>query len=205
MKQKYPSTPYLDASGSRDPGDRAVSAERLYGVDVVVTEKMDGENTTVYPAGTIHARSTDSRFHPSRSMIAAHAAAWGHTIPQGLRVIVENCYAEHSIRYDELPAVGFVIGVMAGDTNLEWTEVERVAKSLRLPTVPVLFRGGFTPDILTGLIENIDTDRQEGFVVRSAGAFDSMSAIAKWVRPDHVQSDDHWTTTWVPNGILKEA
>jgi len=41
---------------------------RLIGREVVVTEKMDGENTTMY-CDNIHARSIDGRHHPSRDWV----------------------------------------------------------------------------------------------------------------------------------------
>lgn len=44
-----------------------VSPEFLKG-PVVITEKMDGENTTLYRDG-LHARSLDSRHHPSRNWV----------------------------------------------------------------------------------------------------------------------------------------
>ena len=51
---KYPSTPYLDLTNFP-----------LIGKQVIVTEKMDGENTSMY-RHRIHARSIDSLPHPSR-------------------------------------------------------------------------------------------------------------------------------------------
>ena len=42
--------------------------------DLVITEKMDGENTTIHNGGTF-ARSPDSRYHPSRDWLKAFAAS----------------------------------------------------------------------------------------------------------------------------------
>lgn len=199
MKRKYPSTPYLSVSGSTDDKDRVIEAETLYGRNVIITEKMDGENTTIYPDGSMHARSIDSRFHESRSMAKAWASR--RLVPQGIRLIVENCYAEHSIRYEGLPEFGFIISAMAGDTHLAWREVERISALTGLPTVPVLYRGVLDVTVLRTVIESIDIDKQEGFVVRPEGPFTGMDSVGKWVRPDHVQTDDHWTNNWRRNGI----
>lgn len=51
--------------------DGAVSRRHydlFLGQEVVVTEKIDGENTTMYP-DHIHARSLDSNHHPSRNIV----------------------------------------------------------------------------------------------------------------------------------------
>ena len=63
---KYPTTPHLPFSLGIQSDDRRVQTlDGLVGREVVVTEKMDGENTTMY-VDHIHARSLDSRHHPSR-------------------------------------------------------------------------------------------------------------------------------------------
>ena len=68
MRVKYPRTAHLPWSPGATADDiyqgKLSSFEGKY---VVVTEKMDGENTTLY-RDYMHARSVDSRFHPSRNM-----------------------------------------------------------------------------------------------------------------------------------------
>jgi len=66
---KHPRTSHLPGSpgvGSDDKQAQDLSAFDTQ--DVVVTEKMDGENTTLYTDG-YHARSLDSGFHPSRTRL----------------------------------------------------------------------------------------------------------------------------------------
>lgn len=74
-----------------------------------------------------------------------------------------------------------------------------------LKTVPVLWRGTLTRNTVGEIIAGIDTTKQEGFVLRPAGSFpfDAFGAVmGKWVRPNHVTSDEHWkhkSVEW--NGI----
>jgi hypothetical protein len=51
------------------------------------TEKMDGENTTI-ATDYIHARSLDSRHHPSRSWVKNLHGIIAHDIPLGWRVFM---------------------------------------------------------------------------------------------------------------------
>ncbi|MGM4914062.1 hypothetical protein [Rhizobiales bacterium] len=44
------------------------SLEGLMVTDLLVTENMDGENTTIHRGGS-HTRSPDSRYHPSRKKL----------------------------------------------------------------------------------------------------------------------------------------
>jgi hypothetical protein len=51
-------------------------------------------------------------------------------------------------------------------------------------------------------LESLELDTQvpkEGVVVRLAGAFESEDfdqSVFKWVRANHVQTDEHWTRNW---------
>lgn len=71
MRIKYPRTLHLPWSLGRTSDDKVLSSmDHFSGREVVVTEKMDGENTTIYSDG-LHARSTTSQRHPSRSWVAS--------------------------------------------------------------------------------------------------------------------------------------
>jgi hypothetical protein len=69
-RSKYPRTPHLPWSPGRTGDDILLDSirhlERLQ--DVVVTEKRDGENTTLY-RDYLHARSLDSSSHVSRNWL----------------------------------------------------------------------------------------------------------------------------------------
>lgn len=172
---------------------------------VVVTEKRDGENTTLYRNG-VHARSLDSGYHESRSWILQLQATIGHNIPEGWRVCGENLYAKHSIAYDQLDTYFEVFSVwneynvaLSWNSTLEWTAL------LNLSTVPVLYRGVWPGrKQLDALWQQCDPNRVEGYVVRLADSFgfaEFSSSVAKFVRTNHVQTDQHWKRNWTPNSL----
>ncbi|MFF6807934.1 RNA ligase family protein [Streptomyces sp. NPDC012616] len=208
MRASYPRTPHLPWSPGTSADDvRAVGLSGLAGREVVVTEKLDGENTTLYTDG-LHARSVDSAHHPSRTWVKALQGRVGARIPAGWRVCGENMYARHSIPYDELD--GYFYGFSVWDEHdrcLGWDETVRFLRALGVPTPPVLWRGVFDERALRRL--RVETDRQEGYVVRTVEGFardDFAGRIAKWVRPGHVTTDTHWMhAAVVENGLGPRA
>ena len=59
--------------------------------------------------------------------------------------------------------------------------------------MPVLYRGIYDENFLRNY--KIDTTKQEGYVIRLASSFqyeDFATSVAKWVREDHVTTDEHW-------------
>lgn len=102
MRVPYPRTPHLPWSPGASADDvRVGGLGGFVGREVVVTEKLDGENTTLYADG-LHARSVDSAHHPSRAWLKALHGRIADRIPAGWRVCGENLYARHSIPYDTL-------------------------------------------------------------------------------------------------------
>src|SRR3954470_6589110 len=89
---KYPKTPHLPWS----PGVNADDFKLDYlpfvrYSDVVITEKMDGENTTLY-SDYVHARSLDMSYHQSRTWVKNLHAKIAHEIPANWRIVGENLY-----------------------------------------------------------------------------------------------------------------
>ncbi|GGJ94281.1 hypothetical protein GCM10011583_27170 [Streptomyces camponoticapitis] len=185
---------------------RAGDLGGLRGREVVVTEKMDGENTTLYRDG-LHARSLDSGHHPSRAWVKALQGRIGALIPDGTRVCGENMYARHSIAYEDLESWFYGFSVWDGERCLGWDETVRTLRRLGIPAPRVLWRGTFDERALRGL--RLDPARQEGYVVRTVEAFvreEFGRRLAKWVRPHHVQTDTHWMhAAVVENGLGASA
>ena len=99
---KYPRSPHLPWSEGGTSDDAYLfDTDHFAGKEVVITEKMDGENTSMYRDG-IHARSIDGRHHPSRDWVKALHGKICLEIPEGWRLCGENLYARHSIAYEEL-------------------------------------------------------------------------------------------------------
>jgi hypothetical protein len=221
-RTKYPRTKNLPFSQSNSSDDVWwKDCTLLDGQLVVVTEKLDGECTTVYRDGWTHARSLDSGPHPSRSWMKGYAAQWAHEIPDGWRVCGENLYAWHSIFYTELPTYFFVFGIYNEHNEcVAWKDVEEFCGLLGLHTVPVLFSGIWdektTREQWTGkgtFPTFTDPDQSqpceaEGFVIRVADAFPYTAFAqhcAKWVRAHHVQTDQNWMQRPVSPNLLKVA
>jgi hypothetical protein len=204
---KYPRTRHLPNSPGATSDDVHLSDLRaLEAGEVVLTEKMDGENTTIGP-GYVHARSVDSAAHESRTWVRALAGELRSEIPDGMRVCGENLYARHSIGYHQLPAYFLVFNIWQDDLCLDWDSTQEWAELLGLHCVPVLYRGAFPgPEgLLRSWTASRDTEQSEGFVVRTARSFgrdEFGTHLAKWVRPSHVRTDQHWMTAQViPNQV----
>jgi hypothetical protein len=102
---KYPKTMHLPWSPGITKDDKVLSdVSHLEGIDVVITEKFDGENFSGYPDGYTHARSLDSRAHPSRDWVKQFWSSRHYRLGVDLRVCGENLFARHSIAYDDLPS-----------------------------------------------------------------------------------------------------
>ncbi|MFE5665422.1 RNA ligase family protein [Streptomyces niveus] len=203
MRTAYPRTVHVAWSPGVGSDDvRGGDLDGLRGREVVVTEKMDGENTTLYRDG-LHARSLDSGHHPSRAWVKALQGRIGALIPDGTRVCGENMYARHSIAYEELESWFYGFSVWDGEWCLGWDETVRVLRRLGIPAPRVLWRGVFDERALRGL--KLDPARQEGYVVRTVEGFvreEFGRRLAKWVRPHHVQTDTHWMhAAVVENGL----
>lgn len=203
--KKYPRTPHLPWSPGFGGDDVRIKGQLPFeGHEVVITEKMDGENTTMY-RDYIHARSLDSRHHASRSWVKGLHRQVAHLIPDGWRVCGENLYARHALHYTSLPTYFMVFSIWNDeDMALGWDETREWCEMLGLMTAPVLWRGNWDEDHVRAL--SVDTHTQEGFVVRLARGFhrdNFTESMAKWVRQGHVNKDDtHWMYAEVIPNVL---
>ena len=205
MYVKYPRTPHLPWTESMTSDDRILqSPDGFVGKRVVVTEKMDGENSTLYE-NHLHARSLSSVDHPSRHWLKEFWSGIRRDIPPGYRICGENLFAQHSIHYDALPSyfLGFSIWNSENEC-LSWDESVEWFRLLNITHVPVLYDGLWDEKAIKGLWSG---DRnQEGYVVRIADSFkyeEFGQVCAKFVRAKHVQTDQHWMQREViKNGIL---
>ncbi|EKX62934.1 kinase [Streptomyces ipomoeae] len=194
MRTHYPRTRHLPWSpGAASDDLRVTDLSGLRGQEVVVTEKLDGENTTLYADG-LHARSLDSAHHPSRTWVKALQARVGHAIPEGWRVCGENMFARHSIAYEDLESWFYGFSVWDGEGRcLDWDRTVGFLHGLGIPVPRVLWRGVFDERALRAL--RLGLGRQEGYVVRVAAGFGAEEfgvRVAKWVRAGHVRTDTHW-------------
>lgn len=204
-KIKYPRTPHLPYSLGATSDDKKLSqaewdkiAKKLEG-SLVLSEKMDGENTTI-AREFIHARSLDSKHHPSRDWLKNLWGGIRYSIPKDIRIHGENLYAQHSIYYDELPSFFMVFGISRGDNFLSVAETKDISDSLGL------WCAEFSERIPTAGYNS--TREMEGYVVRNKGSFlikDFQKNVFKFVRPNHVQTDEHWMNKEIKPNKLKEV
>ncbi len=133
---KHPRMYHLPWSLGLTSDDRQMTdTSDLEGHELVVTVKMDGEQTTIYSDGFCHARSLDSSPHESRNWVKALAARVGPELPDGWRICGENLWAQHSLAYNDLPSYFLMFSLWDGLTCLSWQETEEWAALLGLHIV----------------------------------------------------------------------
>lgn len=210
-REKYPRTYHLAFSESVHSDDKVIeSLENFQNKEVVITLKMDGENTTMYHDGYSHARSIDSKTNWTRDIVKRILSVIQYDIPENYRLCCENLYAKHSIFYPENYLDGYVYLLSVwNDKNecLSWDDTVEFAELLDLPQPKVLYRGLFDEKKIKEIASNLDLNLEEGFVVRLTEKikFDDFSkSFTKYVRKNHVQEDaEHWLKSTHPNGQPK--
>ncbi len=204
--KKYGRTFHLPISpGATDDDKIMASLDALTGgAELVVTEKMDGENTTIHAGGT-HARSPDGGRHASRDWLKGFAAGISLQLAGHERIVGEYLFARHSIAYEGLSSYFLGFAWIVGDEIQSWDGASARFVELGILTPPLLYRGAWRPKLFENLAAGLDLNRQEGFVVRVAGAFQERAMpthMGKWVRAGHVQSETHWTQAEITrNGL----
>lgn len=212
---KYPRTPHLPYSPGGTSDDRRIANTKTFlNRPLIITEKMDGSNVCL-EQGNCFARSHSSApNHPSFDALKSLHATVKHKIGEGIQVFGEWLYAKHSIAYDKLPAYLMLFGVRDAEKDMwaSWEETVIWAEDLEVITAPVLYEGFVcTESELQSLVERLAVEpsvagqEREGVVVRLADEFsdaDFNVSVAKWVRSNHVQTDDHWKNqAIVRNGL----
>ncbi|WP_440856997.1 RNA ligase family protein [Pseudomonas syringae] len=190
---KYPRTfllPWVEAPTFGDK--KMTNASELEGQRVIVTEKMDGENITIYRE-YFHGRSVDGPAHPSRDWLKTFIEVIGKKIPDGLRLCGEYLYARHSVSYSDLES--YFLGFSVWDQHdqcLSWDETIQVLESLAIKPVAVLYDGIFDPIQIDAAWRRSGLPDSEGYIVRSAGRMTVSQfrhKCGKFIRNGYVQSE----------------
>lgn len=204
---KYPRTFHLPYSPGASSDDKILNDDAHFiGNEVIVTQKMDGECTTMY-ARHIHARSIDSANHPSRNWVKNFHGTLQYTIPESYRICGENLFARHSIEYTDLSSYFYAFSVWDNTTCLDWDSTVDFLNERNIDSVNVLYRGIYDRHLIETLALSLDTSKVEGFVIRLTSSFeyDNFSrSVAKWVRPNHVTTDSHWMNSSLVKNKLKD-
>ncbi|CAG7580621.1 MAG: putative RNA ligase [uncultured marine phage] len=192
-------------------------------VEVVITEKLDGENSCINSIGVFSRSHAAPNMNPWSTHLKEKRALILKDIEEGeLEIFGENLYAIHSIEYKDIDEHFYVFGIRVGDEWLSWEETEEICYLLDLKTVPVI--GVYktsdfdSPEDFVNLVMSIvgeestfgskdsatDEDcTMEGVVVRTSdsykatvgGQIDSQN-VFKYVRENHVKTDEHWVKNW---------
>lgn len=203
---KYHRTYYLPWSPNLQNDDRMhKDIDFFIGKEIVCSIKMDGESTSMYP-NYIHARSVDSKYHESRTLVQSLHGNIKHLIPDHFRICGENLYAKHSIHYRNLKSYFYVYSIWNEKNEaLSWDDTVEYCELLNLITVPVFYRGLFNIETINKSFDsycNSSPDPVEGYVIRLSTAIKYSNfkiSFAKWVREEHVQTNKHW----LKNKVIK--
>lgn len=205
MSKKYNRTFHFPFSKGATNDDKIIdSFDKLINVPIVITEKIDGSNTSLEHEGCFARTHSGPPTHPSFDGLKQLHATVKHKIPKGIQLFGEWCYALHSIAYDALPGYFLLFNVRYTENNkwASWEEVEMWANEIEVPTVPVLFKGAInSEDNLQKIIKSFMIEKsecggiKEGVVARIQNEFDDndfATCVAKFVRENHVQTSTHW-------------
>jgi hypothetical protein len=202
---KYPRTPHLPWSNwTRD--DTVIEDLSAFNCPSLIFEKMDGQNVSM-TREKIWARSLESNQHPSLNFVKGLWGSLNYLIPENITICGENMYAKHSIYYDNLESYFLIFNIWDKDYCLSWKDTKKLCENLGLTTVPLLQEINSVSSLIqyhkniwsSGLLKE-----KEGYVVRVEDSFgrDKFNKnVAKYVRPNHVQTDIHWTKNWIPNKL----
>lgn len=213
---KYNRTFHLPWSPGATSDDKiASSIDDLLNKPIVITEKMDGSNTSLEHAGCFARTHANTPTHPSFDALKALHAACKWQIPKHIQLFGEWCFAVHSIEYLELPHYFLLFNVrdLNNNTWASWEEVTLWAEEIQVSTVPVLFEGTITSEKELQQIINYFMIKpsfcggiREGVVVRIQDSFTDEAfpqSIMKCVRANHVQTSEHWKNQEIVKNKLR--
>ena len=181
---------------------------------IIHTEKLDGENTCLNQYGVFARSHAAPTRHPWANYLKERWQFIKNDLGD-LEIFGENIYAIHSIEYREIEQHFYVFGIRVLDTWLSWEETQFYAALLDFPTVPTLLsvqpkeQNTYESQILNLVqhqsgFQSIDVHTQqpcsmEGIVSRNMAEYsvtDFKKNVFKYVRKDHVKTDEHWTRNW---------
>jgi hypothetical protein len=212
---KYPRTFHLPYSPKRGSDDKVlIDDSNFEGKNVVVMEKMDGENTTIY-TNHLHARSLDSAKDEShrwlerfRNYITPQIMTELNKITpsKNWRICGENLFYKHTVFYQDLESIflGYSIWLENQTTDkttnhsLSWTQTKLIFDKIGISYPNLIYQGIYDKKKILEEFEKykqnfenqskeIATRQVEGFVIRLENDFsyqDFSKSVAKYVCDD---------------------
>ncbi len=114
------------------PGYVAAFAEKE---NLILTEKLDGQNNCFNKYGVFARSHTAPTIHPWDKPMRERWELIRHDL-KDLEIFGENMYGIHSIAYHQLESYYYVFAVREKDRWLSWEEVKFYAAMLDFPVVP---------------------------------------------------------------------
>lgn len=207
---KYPRTPYFTFSDSADKEDVRESGyfdiENFLNKELVVTIKMDGSNC-LWTRDHIAARNGKQANGESFNYAKQMHSIVKDRIPENIYVYGEWLWAKHSILYEkDLALDGYfqVFGIYDTEKSVwgSWQDVIRYSELLNVINVPAVRilpsvnNAKFLSEMITSIAKMVIKQGHEGIVVRNIDSFsnsDFNKNVAKYVRANHVQTDQYWS------------
>lgn len=193
---KYPRTYHFSFSEGATSDDKITENDFLLkDKKIMISEKMDGENTTIYN-NYWHARSLTSAHQKYHSKFIKRIQEFQYLIPDNIRICGEDLCVKHSIFYDRLADIFLAFSVWEDEVCYSWKDTEEICEMLGLKTVPILYEGNFDIDVIKDIAKKTVKLGGEGIVVRNSDSFlykDFSRNVMKFVRKNHVQTDKHWS------------
>lgn len=210
--RKYPRTLHVPFSESITPDDRRCESDWFYYLKdkiLVLTEKLDGSQSYICKSGVYarsHATVTDNPWDRNlfeRGGTYDQVKEW---LAENEGIYGENMYGIHSIEYNKLPSYFFMFAARDDKRWYSWKEVEELSSILGIEHVPVLEIRRFetVSELEQAIAFHMKNgskygDTIEGVVVRNIESFlldDFSKNVVKYVRKNHVQTDEHWKKNW---------
>lgn len=210
---KYPKTPHLPCSeGVQKDDTQLKDYSNFIGKTISITEKMDGENISIYK-DYWHCRSIDS-VHKQY-----HSYLQNKILPQiqpllkdNQKIIGEYLYAEHSIHYNNLLSYFQVFAMIQDNYVLGQSLTRQLCDKYGLVHVPFLgiIQNFQLKDVkqLKEIANTVIEKGGEGIVIRNNDFFyleDFSKNVAKYVRKNYIQTDEHWSSHIYKNGLLSNS
>ncbi|MEN8119437.1 MAG: RNA ligase family protein [Bacteroidota bacterium] len=218
ISQKYGRTYHFPFSPGTTNDDRI---NNDYWLDIqkienlVITEKLDGENTCLNQFGVFARSHSAPTNHPWASYLKEHLALIKNDLSE-LEIFGENLNAIHSIVYPKIEDYFYVFAVRESNKWLSWEEVKFYAamldfsvvpeiKTLKSPYVEKKFKSAILDitknESAFGSIDTVSNVNctMEGVVCRNEDSYkiDKFKQnVFKFVRKGHVKTNEHWSRNW---------
>jgi hypothetical protein len=203
---KAPRTWHVPWSPGMNPDDRVLPNMNAFMTEhCTMTRKMDGGNTSLY-ADHMHGRALDGRDHPQMHWVKRFWSTIAHDIPERWRVVGENLYAQHSIRYEDLPS--YFLGFQMWDDRNDCLSVDETNewfKLLGITPVETLWEGYYDANAIRAIERKMDFGKDEGYVLRVSRKFsysEYKTCVGKFVRGGHNHLHNKKAMVVVPNGLV---